>query len=53
LYISVEEEYLNNITEYFRLRKFYEDITQGLIDILNEYRLKELELKQQLISGLE
>lgn len=53
LYISVELNYLTNINEYFRLRKFYEDITQGLIDILDEYRIKELELKEQLISGLE
>ncbi len=53
LYISVELHYLIDITEYFRLRKFYEDITQGLVDILNEYRIKELELKEQLISGLE
>lgn len=53
LYISVEKDYLNDYTEYFRLRKFYEDITQGLVDILSDYRMKELELKQQFISGLE
>jgi hypothetical protein len=53
LYISVEQNYLTDISEYFKLRKFYEDITQGLVDILNEYRLKELDLKNQLISGLE
>jgi hypothetical protein len=53
LYISVEKDYLIDYTEYFRLRKFYEDITQGLVDILSDYRMKELELKQQFISGLE
>jgi hypothetical protein len=53
LYISVEKDYLNDYTEYFRLRKFYEDITQGLVDILSDYRMKELELKQQFIAGLE
>ena len=53
LYISVEKDYLDDYTEYFRLRKFYEDITQGLVDILSDYRMKELELKQQFISGLE
>ena len=52
LYISVELKYVQDINEYFRLRKFYEDITQGLVDILNKYRIKELELKEQLISGL-
>jgi len=53
LYISVEKDYLIDYTEYFRLRKFYEDITQGLVDILSDYRMKELELKQQFIAGLE
>jgi hypothetical protein len=53
LYISVEKDYLEDYIEYFRLRKFYGDITQGLVDILSDYRMKELELKQQFISGLE
>lgn len=53
LYISVEKNYLIDYIEYFRLRKFYIDITQGLVDILSDYRMKELELKQQFISGLE
>ncbi len=53
LYISVELNYLVDITEYFKLRKFYENITQGLVDILDTYRIKQLELKEQLISGLD
>ncbi len=53
LYLSVELQYLSDISEYFRLRKFYENITQGLVDIINEFREKELKLKEHLIAGLE
>ncbi len=53
LYINVDEEYLNDITEEFRIKKFYEDITQGLVDSLDEYRLKELKLMNHRILGLE
>ncbi len=53
LYLSVELQYLSDISEYFRLRKFYENITQGLVDIIEQFREKELMLKDNFIAGLE
>jgi hypothetical protein len=51
-YLSVDSKYLINKEEWKRLRQFYADITGGLIDSIEEYRQKELNLKKNLISGL-
>ena len=52
VYLSIELIYLNDEAEHLRWRDFYSDITGGLIDIIEEYRQKELNLKNNLISGL-
>lgn len=51
LYIKVEYNFLAE-GEWFKINNFYENITQGLVDILKDLRCKESELKESYISGL-
>ncbi len=49
VYIDMGPEYLANMYEYFTIRKFYNDITSGLIDAIKEIRkLKESYHKNQI-----
>jgi hypothetical protein len=53
LYLRVELAFLSNINEYIKISKFYENITEGLVDILKEFRNKEIELNKHYFTGLE
>lgn len=53
LYLRVELDYLSGIDQYIQLSKFYENITQGLVDILQEFRDKEINLTKHYFTGLE
>jgi hypothetical protein len=53
LYLRVELKFLSGIDEYVKISKFYENITQGLVDILREFRQKELNLSKHYFTGLE
>lgn len=53
LYLRVELTFLSNIDEYIKISKFYENITQGLVDIIKEFRNKEIELNKHYFTGLE
>ncbi len=49
VFIDIQPEYLANMYEYFTIRKFYNDITSGLIDAIKEVRtLKEYHYKNQI-----
>jgi hypothetical protein len=52
LYINVEYKFLAE-EEWFKITDFYDNITQGLINILKDLRYKESELKKDYISGLD
>lgn len=53
LYLRVELKFLSGIDEYVKISKFYENITQGLVDILREFRQKEINLSKHYFTGLE
>lgn len=53
LYLRVDLNYLSDIQEYVKISKFYENITQGLVDILKEFRDKEINLTKHYFTGLE
>ncbi len=49
VYLDIQPEYLANMYEYFTIRKFYNDITSGLIDAIKEVRtLKDYHYKNQI-----
>ena len=52
LYLRVEFNFLLGIDEYVKISKFYENITQGLVDILREFRNKEMNLTKHYFTGL-
>jgi hypothetical protein len=53
LYLRIELDYLSGIDQYIKISKFYENITQGLVDILQEFRDKEINLTKHYFTGLE
>jgi hypothetical protein len=53
LYLRVDINFLSNIEEYVKISKFYENITQGLVDILKDFRDKEIALTKHYFTGLE
>jgi hypothetical protein len=53
LYLRVDLNFLSSIDEYIKISKFYENITQGLVDILKEFRDKEIALTKHYFTGLE
>ena len=52
VYIDMGPKYLANMHEYFKIRKFYNDITSGLIDALKELRALKESYQSNQIYGL-
>ena len=53
VYLRVDVRYLITPMEEFKIINFYENITQGLIDSIKEYREKQINLINDIISGLD
>jgi hypothetical protein len=53
LYLRVDLNFLSGIDEYIKISKFYENITQCLVDILKEFRDKEISLTKHYFTGLK
>jgi hypothetical protein len=52
LYIDIEPKYLADMYEYFKIKKFYNDITSGLINAIKEIRLLKEDYQKNQIYGL-
>ena len=52
LYIDIEPKYLADMYEYFKIKKFYNDITSGLINAIKEVRLLKENYQKNQIYGL-
>ena len=52
VYIGMDPKYLANMYEYFTIRKFYNDITSGLIDAIKDIRKLKESYQQNQIYGL-
>ncbi len=52
VYIDMGPKYLANMYEYFKIRKFYNDITSGLINAIKEVRAIKESYQSNQIYGL-
>jgi len=53
VYIDMGPKYLSSMYEYFKIRKFYNDITSGLIDAIKELRAIKESYQSNQIYGLD